>query len=187
MNNSTRSDFLKEMGITQWTSRDAIEQGIAEPEVLVQVEAAVLQSTADTQGGDSQVVERRSAGIWWFFGSPPQGDAQILFQNLIRVLGLSKAEWTWKIPTENLAGQEPQPGEPPIVAFAFGGPTAQKLSGERDSLPQLRETVLGMNAPGLEEVPLIASFDLNQLLSQPKDKALLWQDIILARSVLHSL
>jgi DNA polymerase len=75
----------------------------------------------------------------------------------------------------------------PAVAFVFGGSAAQKITGERDALPQLRETVLAINSDGLEEIPVVASFDLLHLLSKPKDKALLWQDLLLAKSVLQSL
>jgi DNA polymerase len=38
-----------------------------------------------------------------------------------------------------------------------------------------------------EEIPVIASFDLAQLIAKPKDKALLWQDLLLAKSVLHNI
>ena len=74
-----------------------------------------------------------------------------------------------------------------IVALAFGGSAAQKLSGERDALPELRETVLAINADGAEDLPLIATFELNQLISRPKDKALFWQDVQLAKSVLQNI
>ena len=73
------------------------------------------------------------------------------------------------------------------IAFAFGGPAAQKLSGERDPLPELRETVLALKCDLAEEIPLIASFDLAQLLAKPKDKSLLWQDLLLAKSVLQNI
>jgi DNA polymerase len=122
--------------------------------------------------------------MWWFFGNEPQGDAQILFQNIIRALGLAKNEWAWKNPGQNLS-QLSAP-EIPVVAVAFGGPTAQKITGERDPLPQLRETVLALSAGNDEEIPVIASFELNQVLSQSNEKALLWQDLLLARSVLQN-
>jgi DNA polymerase len=76
--------------------------------------------------------------------------------------------------------------ETPVVAVAFGGPAAQKITGERDPLPQLRETVLALNTGSDEEVPVIASFELNEVLTKPKNKALLWQDLLLARSVLQN-
>jgi DNA polymerase len=133
------------------------------------------------------VPERISAGIWWFFGNKPQGDAEVLFKNIIRALGLSPQEWSWKNPAEQFnPDQLPQDGTP-IVALAFGAVAAQKLSGERDALPELRDTVLAINADGAEDIPLIATFELNQLITRPKDKALFWQDVQLAKSVLQNI
>ena len=174
---STNSTFLKEMGISEWTSRDYVEEK--------------SEATASADSSPSTVVaeasKRISSGIWWFFGNKPQGDAEVLFQNIIRVLGLSPQEWSWKNPMEQFNPELlPQDGTP-IVALAFGGSAAQKLSGERDALQELRETVLAINADGAEDLPLIATFELNQLISRPKDKALFWQDVQLAKSVLQNI
>ena len=164
---STNSTFLKEMGITEWTSRDHIEEKSA---LIASSEASGSTVILETR-------ERISSGMWWFFGNKPQGDADVLFQNIIRVLGLSPHEWSWKNPIEQFDPEQlPQDGTP-IVALAFGGATAQKLSGERDALSDLRETVLAINADGAEDLPLIATFELNHLISRPKDKALFWQDV----------
>ena len=92
-----------------------------------------------------------------------------------------------KNPSDNLNALEIPENGLPTIAFAFGGPAAQKLSGERDPLPELRETVLALKCDLAEEIPLIASFDLAQLLSRPKDKPLLWQDLLLAKSVLQNI
>ena len=175
---SMHSAFLKEMGITEWTSRDA---GQAIPEAVVAVSAPATGSDIETEIASAQST---SYGAWWFVGNEPQGDAQILFQNIIRALGLAKNEWSWKNSSVNL-GQLSSP-ETPVVAVAFGGPVAQKITGERDPLPQLRETVLALNTGNEEEIPVIASFELNQVLNKPKDKALLWQDLLLAKSVLQN-
>ena len=70
---------------------------------------------------------------------------------------------------------------------AFGGAAAQKLSNERDGLAQLRETVLAIDADGVEEVPLIATFELNHLVSRSIDKGLFWQDLLLAKSVMQNI
>jgi DNA polymerase len=171
---STHSTYLKEMGITEWTSRDAVQSTAESSE-----QASALDSPEVVQPSP-----RASNGMWWFFGNEPQGDAQILFQNIIRALGLAKNEWAWKNPGQNLS-QLSAP-EIPVVAVAFGGPTAQKITGERDPLPQLRETVLALSTGNDEEIPVIASFELNQVLSQSNEKALLWQDLLLARSVLQN-
>lgn len=175
MNTSSNSPFLKEMGITEWALRDA------------PASASTEQSVHEQAPIDQPPTDRNSLGIWWFFGNKPQGDAEVLFQNMIRVLGLNAQEWCWKNPAEKMNPLEiPQDGSP-LVAIAFGASAAQKLSGERDALPQLRETVLAINAEAAEEIPLIATFELNQILSNPKDKALLWQDLLLAKSVLQNL
>ena len=180
---STNSTFLKEMGITEWTSHDpAPEQAQAMIGVQLSTDQAApaLPTATETQ-------ERRSLGIWWFLGNKPQGDAEVLFQNTIRALGLTPQEWAWKNPADKLNPELlPQDGTP-IVALAFGGAAAQKLSGERDALPELRETVLAINADGAEDLPLIATFELNQMLARPKDKALFWQDLLLAKSVLQNI
>ena len=185
MNTSTNSTFLKEMGITEWSSRDSIPEQVETIVAVEESDQADAIVTASSVAMDSQ--ERISSGIWWFFGNKPQGDAEVLFQSTIRALGLSSQEWSWKNPAEQLNPDEmPQDGTP-IVALAFGGSTAQRLSGERDALPELRETVLAINADGAEDLPLIATFELNQLLSRPKDKALFWQDLLLAKSVLQNI
>lgn len=174
---NNHSAFLKEMGITEWTSRDAIAPSALAP-VLTSAATVAPEATGDA------ISKRSSYGVWWFFGSEPQGDAKVLFQNIIRALGLAKNEWSWKNSSDNLS-QLSSP-DLPVVAFAFGGSTAQKITGERDPLPQLRETVLALNADNDEEIPVIASFELNQVLTKPKEKALLWQDLLLARSVLQN-
>jgi DNA polymerase len=179
---NVHSSFLKEMGITEWTSRESCSQSVEAPQeaILSQVSTQASQAANVT----SQMAPRAH---WWFFGSKPQGDAQTLFQNLIRVLGLAGNEWSWKSPSDNLSHiQLPENGMP-VVAFAFGGPAAQIITGERDSLPQLRETILALNTGNDEEIPVIASLDLAQAASKTRDKALLWQDLLLAKSVLQSI
>lgn len=183
---STNSAFLKEMGITEWALRDAAPEQV---QVMVAAEVTTQQTEPIPTAASvvSQARERISSGIWWFFGSKPQGDAEVLFQSIIRVLGLTPQEWSWKNPADKFnPDMLPQDGTP-IVALAFGGPAAQKLSGERDALPELRETVLAINADGAEDLPLIATFELNQLIARPKDKALFWQDLLLAKSVLQNI
>lgn len=186
MNKSTNSTFLKEMGITEWTSRDV---DLEQTQVVLTAESSQHHANRieATSPADVEIHERRSAGIWWFFGNQPQGDAEVLFQNTIRVLGLTPQEWSWKNPSEKFNPEHLPHDGTPIVALAFGGTAAQRLSGERDALPELRETVLVINADGAEDLPLIATFELNQLIARPQDKALFWQDLLLAKSVLQNI
>lgn len=182
MNTNTHSAFLKEMGITQWTSRDAVGTAfVADSQSENSVEGRSASQIPAT------VESRAPNGMWWFIGSKPQGDSEQLMQNIIRALGLSAQEWSWKNLNEPIDPEHLPHDGMPIVAIALGGSVAQKLSGERDALPQLRQTILAMSDEGLEELPLIATFDLSHLLSRPKDKALFWQDILLAKSVLQNL
>ena len=178
---NTHSSFLKEMGITEWTTRESSpnEDSSSSSKVISQESAA--PSSQDPQAAQAPRF------FWWFIGDQVQGDAQLLFQNMVRVLGLGAQEWSWVKPSEKLSAIMNSEQELPAVAFVFGGDAAQKITGERDSLPQLRETVLAINSDGLEEIPVVATFDLSYLLSKPKDKALLWQDLLLAKSVLQSL
>jgi DNA polymerase len=174
----THSLFLKEMGITEWSSRD----GSAEQTTPMQT----LGTTQQSAQIEVQAAEHEPQGNWWFFGAQPEGDTQILFQNLIRILGLSPQEWSWKTATENLAQLIAPDNGMPVVALAFGASVAQKITGERDPLPQLRETVFALNTGNDQEIPVIASFDLTQVIAKPRDKALLWQDLLLAKSVLQN-
>jgi hypothetical protein len=170
---NANSSFLKEMGITEWTPRESasLEEAPSSSNAIP-LEAKVIQA---------------SRFMWWFIGEQVQGDTEQLFQSIVRVLGLGDQEWSWVKPSEKLSTVMHSSPELPTVAFIFGGSAAQKITGEREALAQLRETVLAINSDGLEEIPVIATFDLSHLLNKPKDKALLWQDLLLAKSVLQSL
>ncbi|AWW46136.1 hypothetical protein DPM18_04520 [Polynucleobacter paneuropaeus] len=165
--NNSNSAILKEMGIFEWVSKDAMPLASTE---------APLDSSAQS----------KPRGTWWFFGSKPKGEAEVLFQNLIRVLGLRTDEWLWQEPVNK--SKLAKPDNPlPIVSIAFGGQAVQAMTGERDTLDELRETILELSIEGLEEIPLIPSFTLEHYISKPQDKRLLWQDLLLAKSVLQSL
>jgi len=174
---NTHSAFLKEMGITQWSTKG----GDTSPPT----ESAI--TSQDPAINSMEAVEKTLQGYWWFFGTQPQGDAQILFQSMIRALGLEPQEWSWKNVSDDLSQLNAPENGLPVVVLAFGGTVAQKITGERDALPQLRETILALNNGSDEEIPVIASFDLAQLVAKPKDKALLWQDLLLAKSVLQNI
>ncbi|MBT8566888.1 hypothetical protein G6652_00530 [Polynucleobacter paneuropaeus] len=165
--NNSNSAILKEMGISEWVSKDAMPLASTE---------APLDSSAQS----------KPRGTWWFFGSKPKGEAEVLFQNLIRVLGLRTDEWLWQEPVNKNKLAKPD-NALPIVSIAFGGQAVQAMTGERDTLDELRETILELSIEGLEEIPLIPSFTLEHYISKPQDKRLLWQDLLLAKSVLQSL
>ena len=169
------ASYLKEMGITEWVARDPVSN-----------EARTTTPESTQQNSESQYEEFSPRAHWWFFGSKPQGEAQLLFQNLIRVLGLSSREWSWKFPGEDLSKLRLPEDGTPVVALAFGSSAVQKVTGERDPLPQLRETILALNTGNDDEIPVIATQDLAQIVGKPKEKALLWHDLLLAKSVLQN-
>lgn len=172
---NVHSTYLKEMGITEWVTRDP-----------------AVADALKTAGANEQVISNSQVGTlaprahWWFFGVKPQGEAQLLFQNLIKVLGLSSQEWSWKLPSDDLSKLGLPEDGAPVVALAFGGPAVQKVTGERDPLPQLRETILALNTVNDDEIPVVATQDLEQVVGKPREKALLWQDLLLAKSILQN-
>ncbi len=171
MNTNYRSLYLKEMGISEWTlRRDASKPSTTQ---------APAPTSITSENALPQInVEPRV--YWLFYGTRPSGEAEQLFKNMIRALSLLPSEWEWREPTDTSLPKH----NLPCVAFAFGASAAQTLCGEKEPLENLRDVVLEVAG---QEIPLVASFDLAHLLSKPKDKALAWQDLLLARSVLQSL
>jgi hypothetical protein len=175
MSTSYRSLYLKEMGISEWTLR-----GDTNKHLKTQAPTSKLTPTPTANENASPQINIEPRVYWLFYGTRPSGEAEQLFQNMIRALSLLPGEWEWREPTDT----SPPNNNLPCVAFAFGVSAAHTLSGEKEPLDNLRDVVLEVAG---QEIPLVASFDLAHLLSKPKDKALAWQDLLLARSVLQSL
>lgn len=173
MNTNYRSLYLKEMGISEW----ALRGGANEPSTT---QAPASTPTPITSENAAPQINIEPKVYWLFYGTRPSGEAEQLFKNMVRALSLLPDEWEWREPTDTSLPKN----NLPCVAFAFGVSAAQTLSGENEPLTNLRDVVLEVAG---QEIPLVASFDLAHLLSKPKDKALAWQDLLLARSVLQSL
>lgn len=180
-NNSTmRSSFLKEMGITEWVDRSnpiVSLNASAEPQGNSQ---ASSEATANNPEHATEI-----SGRWIFIGTKPQGDALTLFQNVIRALCLPSGAWVWQDQKANIDALI-ESSTVPLVAIAFGAASAQRLTGERAPLTELRGAIHSL-MHGEAEVPLIATLELAQVLARPQEKVLLWEDLLLARSVLQSL
>jgi DNA polymerase len=175
MSNEQASIYLKEMGISQWSLRNT------GPSFTPQAPTDTSESQVQDTQTPAQAKTNLAPTVYWlFYGKALSGDTELLFQNIIRALGLVQGEWEWREPSNTKAPDTPLP----CIAFAFGADAAQLLSGEREPLENLRDVVLELG--GLD-IPLVASFDLSHLLQKPNDKALAWQDLLLARSVLQSL
>jgi len=161
------SQYLKEMGISEWTVREPISSSADSANPLVSEVLAPVNADANAIASTT-VLAREPRAYWWFFGTQPQAEAKLLFQNVLRVLGLSSKEWQWISPDEDLSQLTLPENGLPVVAIAFGGPTVQKVTGERDPLMQLRETILALNTGTDDDIPVIATFDLTHLYQSSK-------------------
>lgn len=108
------SAFLKEMGISEWTTRE--EQGTSSA-VVEHLPASSAEK--HLQESTHAVAQEASRFHWWFFGEPAQGDAQFLFQGILRALGIAKSEWTWLKPDERFDDLPNRSADLPIVVFAL--------------------------------------------------------------------
>ena len=179
-NASMRSSFLKEMGITEWVDRSGLSASLSAPAAPQDNTQASPEPTVSPSERAAEI-----SGRWIFIGTKPQGDALTLFQNIVRVLGLPNGAWVWQDQKANIDALIESSTEP-LVAIAFGAASAQRLTGENAPLAELRGTIHSL-MHGEADVPLIATLELAQVLARPQEKALLWEDLLLARSVLQSL
>jgi len=179
-NTNMRSSFLKEMGITEWVDRSSLEVPL---HASTEPQGSPQASTEPTANAPEHTAEMN--GRWIFIGAKPQGDALTLLQNIIRVLGLPNGAWVWQDQKATIDALI-ESSTVPLVAIAFGAASAQRLTGEHAPLTELRGAIHSL-MHGEREVPLIATLELAQVLARPQEKALLWEDLLLARSVLQSL
>ena len=177
---SMRSSFLKEMGITEWVDRSG---NVVSLSASAEAQGNPPVSSEPTANASEHAAQ--TSGRWIFIGSKPQGDALTLFQNIVRVLGLPNSAWVWQDQKANIDALI-EASTVPLVAIAFGAASAQRLTGEHAPLTELRGAIHSL-MHGEAEVPLIATLELAQVLARPQEKALLWEDLLLARSVLQSL
>ena len=179
-NSSMRSSFLKEMGITEWVDRSSNVASLSSSAVPQGNPLASSEPTANASEHATEI-----SGRWIFIGTKPQGDALTLFQNILRVLGLPSGAWVWQDQKANIDALI-ESSTVPLVAIAFGAASAQRLTGEHAPLTELRGAIHSL-MHGETEVPLIATLELAQVLARPQEKALRWEELLLARSVLQSL
>jgi uracil-DNA glycosylase len=177
---SMRASFLKEMGITEWVDRSSSIAPLNAPAAPQGIPQASTEPTANPSERVAEI-----SGRWIFIGTKPQGDALTLFQNIVRALGLANGAWVWQDQKANIDALI-ESSTVPLVAIAFGAASAHRLTGEQAPLNELRGAIHSL-IHGEAEVPLIATLELAQVLARPQEKVLLWEDLLLARSVLQSL
>ncbi len=69
------------------------------------------------------------------------------------------------------------------MVLALGEKAATALSGENDSIENLRGIIFETQNASGEDIPVLASYHPSQLIKQPSKKTELWDDIVWARSI----
>ena len=127
-NANMRASFLKEMGITEWVDRSSSVAPVNSPVVPQGNPQASIEPTINASERAVEI-----SGRWIFIGTKPQGDALILFQNIVRALGLPNGAWVWQDQKANIDALI-ESSTVPLVAIAFGAASAQRLTGENAPL-----------------------------------------------------
>ena len=150
--------YLAEMGITTWVSKDAASVAVAVSETPV-------------------VAEKALQPVWTFIAPQMAGDARVLFDRILAALMLTPGDIELLTPQQ--AKDQPVGGQ---VVVAMGQRMGQELLGESDPFEELRGAVHALEVAG-QEVPVILTYDPEHLLKKPADKAKVWQDLLLAKSL----
>lgn len=100
---------------------------------------------------------------------------QRLLQALLFSIGLTPDQFVM-INSEQLA-QLQNNAKQQKVLLVFGESLALSLWGQSVVRGQVHQII---------NIPIIVSFGLNELLSSPDDKALVWQDLLLAKQLLNA-
>jgi DNA polymerase len=129
-------------------------------------------------------------------GEPFAGDAGRLLDNMLRALGLHDGAAPVHLMRTHRGVASGQPGSPrplaeafaasaaalaPRLVLALGPLAAQSLLQSGDPLGKLRARALPVALlPGLDGLPVVASYHPAYLLRNPADKARAWADLCLA-------
>ena len=154
----SHNDYLAEMGVSTWVSKDTAPLEVIVSETPVVVEKAVKP-------------------LWTFITPQMTGDGRILFDRILAALMLTPDDI--ELLTYEQAKNQSVNGQ---VVVAMGQRMGQDLLGESDPFEELRGAVHALEVAG-QEVPVILTYDPDYLLKKPADKAKVWQDLLLAKSL----
>lgn len=159
----THQDYLKEMGITTWVSRD---DGLVKDSVPESIDC-----------GPEQTGENLSYR-WTFIVGSLSGDALILFEKILAALMLNLTV------VQVLSPQQAKRGlATGQVAVAMGESMGNDLLDDAESFEALRGAIHSLVGQQ-DEIPLVLTYDVARLLKNPADKGKVWQDLLLAKSLL---
>ncbi len=186
-----RIAMLQEMGISAWISRDG-ESHVTQNNAQLESEKASnleMQITEKSNlakvGKDNQTyvheVDLASAleMKWVLVLDSTAIDSQIFSKIKRAIEDLGVKSYLLDISSGNFTPEEIQ-GD---IALAFGQKAGIMLTGERDSIENLRGIVFEVQNNKGDEIPLVVTHHPLDLLKQPNLKSLVWDDILWARSI----
>lgn len=182
-----RIAILQEMGITSWISRQ--EPIVSSNELLAsskQVEVKPLEN----EDQSNQVVLKEefvhevdlanALEMRWALVLDGPAKNFPLFSKIKRSIeDLGAKCQVLDISTGEITPNEIQ-GD---IVLAFGQKAGVTLSGERDSIENIRGIVFELQNKDGEDIPLLITYHPQDLIKQPALKSMVWDDIIWTRSI----
>ena len=186
-----RLAMLQEMGISTWISRDGATH-VGSGDVQSSLEK---DSNLEVQKTDNPNLE--NVGIanqiyvhevdlasalemrWALVLDSAAIDSQIFSKIKRAIEDLGVKSHLLDISAGNFSPEDIQ-GD---IALAFGHKAGMMLTGERDSIENLRGIVFEVQNKKGDDIPLVITHHPLDLLKQPNLKSLVWDDILWARSI----
>lgn len=193
-----RTQILQEMGISSWVSRvteisppqnlqisPAVDEGGMVSAQIPSMEMSQSQeiANASTSRKEEFVHEvdlAKALEMRWvlvFDGAP---EVSQIFSKIVRAVeDLGAKCQIFDLSTGSISAK----GIKGDIVLAFGQKAGVLLSGERDVIENLREIVFEVQNRDEVDIPLVVTHHPRDLLKQPQLKALVWDDILWARSI----
>lgn len=167
--------ILKEMGVMTWVSNS--------PETEVQQIQETLVESVQSSQVDSTLPSINNEGITmrWAIVMESVSTAGALFErikNSIMDLGVQLNV----IESDRFNDLAKQLFDCEMV-LALGDKAGIALSGEEDTIDNLRGIIFETQNASGEEIPVLVSYHPEQLIKQPSKKSELWDDVVWARSI----
>lgn len=172
--NMTREDVLRELELLPvWQLRAPLK--VAEPAIEKAPMAVVAIEVAKENTSLECIISDDKKWCFICQNSMPEtrmdiGLQGILFNNILHVLKISK---TNKISMENISEAK--------VMIAMGETVAQQLLSSTESIEQLRGKTYAY-----QNIPLIVTYDMSDMLLHLPNKAKTWDDLCMALQLLNA-
>lgn len=186
-----RTALLQEMGITTWISRDPanqVELVVAQSNSVLGSNAAAktieesnfIKSNSNNEQYVHEVDLANALEMRWVLVLESSGIGSGIFLRIRRAIeDLGAKCQILELTSGDLSSSDIQ-GD---IVLAFGQKAGVMLTGERDSIENLRGIVFEVENKDGNEIPLIVTHHPLDLQKQPNLKSLVWDDIIWSRSI----